>query len=136
MCGAEEVMEGLCQQARQRYTQARVGDTGRHLLSRVSVSAPGLRGEGACVAVPIAVNRPASIGVLDVEADRRMHHHGGRLPSRPLHVKRRHTDGAQADRCARRQSCAPGALALLATWLVLIELLFYSDSCALVRVVW
>jgi len=67
--------------------QARTGNTGRHLLSRVSVSAPGLRGEGACVAVPVAVNRPAAIGVLDVEADGRLHHHSGRLPSCLLCVK-------------------------------------------------
>src|SRR6185437_5660481 len=105
-------------------TRARTGNTGRHLLSRVSVSAPGLRGEGACVAIPIAVNRPAPIGVCDVEADRRMHHHGGRLPSRPPHVKRRNTDGTQTDRCARTTSTPPGALRLSAILLALIELLF------------
>jgi len=60
--------------------QARTGNTGRHLLSRVSVSAPGLRGEGACVAIPIAVNRPAPIGVRDDEADSFMRDHRGRLP--------------------------------------------------------
>ena len=40
----------------------------------------GLRGEEACVAIPIAVNRPAAVGFANDEPDRCVHYHGGRLP--------------------------------------------------------
>jgi hypothetical protein len=57
-------------------------DTGRLLLSRVSESAPGLRGQGACVAIAVPVDRPAACAGRNQHAGGCFKHHGGRLPSR------------------------------------------------------
>ena len=76
-------MRGRRQMARQRGARACGESASRCLLSRVSVSAPGLRGQGACGAVAVAMNRPAPVEMVSGEVNghiRHLRYHGGRLP--------------------------------------------------------